>query len=66
MTTGRESVCCHDIDKVLDMMEEVNIKCMTMHEGFIGNCLNRYVILTALYAYVQDISPIDDNELPHK
>ena len=54
------------MDKVLDMMEEFNIKCMTMHEGFIGNCLNRYVILAALYAYVQGISPIDDNELPHK
>ena len=52
--------------KVEEYMDEAKVECMTVHEGFIGACLNRYVVEMSLYAYVQDVSPVDDNEPLHK
>lgn len=66
MDTGRESICCTENERMVDRMMDVGVKCMTEHDGFKGNCLNIYVLEMSLYAYVQDVGPYDDNELPHK
>ena len=66
MPTSVESVCCREVSKVEEYMDEAKVECMTVHEGFIGACLNRYVVEMSLYAYVQDVSPVDDNEPLHK
>lgn len=66
MPTGRESVCCLENQRIIDRLSGMGLACFTLHEGFQGNCLNRYVLEVSLYAYVEDVLPIDDNELPHE
>lgn len=43
-------------------MDDAHLQCITDHEGFIGNCLNRHVIEVSLYEFVERDGPIDDNE----
>ena len=66
MPTGRESVCCKENVKVAARMEDAGVDCMTDHDGFAAMCLNIHVLEMCLHAYVQEVSPIDDNEPPHR
>ncbi len=55
MATIPECVCCSEIERVVDKMEEntVQIKCITDHEGFSSVCLNMWVLQTAFHQYRQ-------------
>ena len=65
METGKESICCREIEQYLNIVEYDKVKCMTDHEAFKGLCLNHFVVQTAMYSYLEDIGPLDRNELPH-
>ena len=53
MATGRECVCCCEIDIVKDKMKESSneIHCITDHEGFQSVCLNVWVLQTVYFSY---------------
>ncbi|XP_052075797.1 P2X purinoceptor 7-like [Mytilus californianus] len=39
-----------------------DLNCITEHEIFIANCLNRHVLQVSMYAYMEHVGPFDDNE----
>ncbi|CAG2195448.1 unnamed protein product [Mytilus edulis] len=62
MTTADECVCCSDISAVSYLMQPDDLNCITEHEVFIANCLNRHVLQVSMYAYMEHVGPFDDNE----
>ncbi|XP_033728970.1 P2X purinoceptor 7-like [Pecten maximus] len=40
--------------------------CITDHEAFIANCLNRHVLHVSMYEYMENVGPFDDNEPIHE
>ena len=56
MPTVLQCVCCKEISKVTDVIEELNdgqLTCITSHPGFDPVCLNAYVLHTAYCQYRQ-------------
>ena len=55
MDTSRECICCREVDKIIEKMQEndtdLEIECITDHEGFEAVCLNRWVLQAAYFAY---------------
>ena len=61
MQTDAECICCQEIDKMKEMLIELQLdkgysdndtpKCITQHEGFNPVCTNVYVLDTAYYGY---------------
>ncbi|XP_063403855.1 P2X purinoceptor 7-like [Mytilus trossulus] len=66
MPTVDECLCCKEVGPVAEKMEDEDLDCITDHEGFTGNCLNRHVIEVSLYDFVERQGPIDDNEPIHE
>lgn len=62
MTTGRESVCCHENQKACDKIPPA-MSCITENENFSAVCTNPAVIETAFSRYLENESPIDDEPL---
>ncbi|KAL5020317.1 hypothetical protein ScPMuIL_003209 [Solemya velum] len=62
MATNDECLCCREVGPIDEKLDEANLPCITKHERFLGNCLNRHVIEVSLYEYVEYDGPIDDNE----
>ena len=62
MATNTECLCCQEVEPIQEKMEEMNLTCITQHEGFTGNCLNRHVLEVSLYEFVEQNGSIDDNE----
>jgi hypothetical protein len=57
-----QCICCQEVGPASEKKDDAHLQCITDHEGFIGNCLNRHVIEVSLYAFVKRDGPIDDNE----
>ena len=55
MAAARECVCCKEISRVVDKMNEVDpsMQCITGHPGFDAVCLNVWVLQTAYFQYRQ-------------
>ena len=53
MPTGEECICCCEIARVVDKLEEIGAPCITEHEGFNAVCLNMWTLQTAYYQYKQ-------------
>ena len=56
MPTKQQSICCCEVDKVVQKKCEViahAVSCITDHEGFHGVCLNVWVLQTAYFNYRQ-------------
>ncbi|XP_071479040.1 uncharacterized protein [Diadema antillarum] len=63
MPTLRESVCCKEVARVVETMDDVTneldgeetdpLDCITAHPGFSPVCLNRWVLKTAYHQYRQ-------------
>lgn len=55
METGRECLCCKEVPKIIDKMNQMDIpvKCITEHPGFEAVCLNVWVLQTAYFQYRQ-------------
>lgn len=53
MPTGRECVCCCEVESVVEKKEEnhTDISCITDHEGFTPVCLDVWVLQTAYSNY---------------
>ena len=53
MPTSVECLCCHEVDKVIEKTQEndVEVDCITFHEGFEAVCLNQWVLQAAYFAY---------------
>jgi hypothetical protein len=66
MPTRRETKCCHAFSVIGPRLEEVGVSCITEHEGFVANCLNRWVLEASYYEYKQDNGPLEEGELIHK
>jgi len=64
MPTQRENNCCKSTNIVDSKIEEADLNCITEHEGFIANCLNRYVLETSFYEFRQENGPLDEQEEP--
>ncbi|XP_061166372.1 uncharacterized protein LOC133175292 [Saccostrea echinata] len=47
MPTARECKCCHFYAAIESRLEERGETCITEHEGFAANCLNRWVLETS-------------------
>ena len=58
MTTGRESLCCHEVPKTDPKMKEH--VCVTETEEFVTVCTNEAVIKTAMVVFKHDHGPILD------
>ena len=66
MPTARECKCCHFYAAIEPSLKETEVNCITEHEGFMANCLNRWVLETSFYEYIQENGPLEENELVHK
>ena len=64
MPTPLECLCCTEIELVDSKRGE--LQCVTEHDGFVANCLNRDVLEVSLYEYVAYEGPLDDNEPIHE
>ncbi|XP_064646814.1 uncharacterized protein LOC135499789 [Lineus longissimus] len=67
--TGTESMCCSDYSPVLakkESYEPDGVACITLHPGFASNCLDRYVLESAMYEFIQDQGPIGNDQPMHK
>ena len=55
MATGRECVCCCEIDNVKEKMKESSneIHCITDHEGFQSVCLNVWTLFHLILVTTQ-------------
>ncbi len=52
MPTVTECVCCCEIDRVVEKIEENSSQgCIIDHEGFDAVCLNLWVLQTAFYQF---------------
>ena len=65
MPTEAESLCCHEIVKVLEKMEdhEGYVNCVTEIPDFSTVCTEREVLRTAFITYLLYEGPIDDEPL---
>ena len=64
MATSLESVCCKEVERVGDVMNELedgSINCITHHPGFEPVCLNIHVLTTAYYQYRQQYNVAIEN-----
>ena len=64
MPTALECLCCNEVDAIDE--KRGDLACITLHEGFIANCLNRDVIEVSLYEFVAYDGPLDVNEPIHE
>jgi len=62
MTTAEECICCAGLSAVSFHMQPDDLQCITEHDIFIANCLNRHVLYVSMYEYMENVSPFDDNE----
>lgn len=54
MKTIEESICCKEVENVVQKMEEVDdCSCITLHPGFQSVCLDVWVLQTAYYSLRQ-------------
>ena len=53
MDTSVECICCHEVEKIVDKMNEndTEIDCIINHAGFDPVCLNVWVLQTAYFQY---------------
>ena len=66
MATNRESLCCCEIDRIVEKKEnESEIQCIVNHEGFNAVCLDLWVLQASYFSYRQRYGDADDKE-PHQ
>lgn len=69
MDTADESVCCRELQRVLEKLEDQNLEtqpeCIILHPGYEAVCLNEWVLATAYSHYKQDHGPLI-NQPQHK
>ena len=63
MPTARECKCCHFYAAIEPRSKETEVNCITKPEGFVANCLNRWVLETSFYEYLHENGPLKENEL---
>ncbi|XP_061175542.1 uncharacterized protein LOC133184466 [Saccostrea echinata] len=59
MPTAIERRCCHSFGVCQLKLEEADITCITKHEAFQVNCLNRHVLELAFYEYLDYNGPMN-------
>ena len=64
MTTGRESLCCHEVPEVASKLED-GLVCIIHHDGYQGNCLNPHVLEASFWEFLHENGPIGDEEPIH-
>ncbi|XP_033729534.1 P2X purinoceptor 7-like [Pecten maximus] len=66
MPTNLECRCCCSFNLCQEKMEQGNLTCITEHEAFQVNCLNRHVLELAFYEHLDNNGPIGDEEPVHE
>ena len=66
MPSIEESRCCREVGVINNLVEELDLSCVTEHPGYTGNCLNRYVIETSFYEYLDHYGHVGDDEPIHE
>lgn len=69
MSTQRESICCNEVDKIRELLEDSALDarppCITEHTDFTNVCLCRAVLTVSLhshrYHYGTSDVPTDEN-----
>jgi hypothetical protein len=61
--SAEECICCQAISTVIINMEDSDISCITEHDILVANCLNRHVLHMSMLEYLENLGPLDDNEL---
>ena len=62
MPTQTECRCCHSYAPIRDILDKSSDKCITEHEGFLGNCMNPYVLEASVYEFVLKRGLLGDDE----
>ena len=67
MATNRESLCCCEIDRIVEKKgeNESEIQCIVNHKGFNPVCLDLWVSQASYFSYRQRYGDADDKE-PHQ
>lgn len=65
MPSERENVYCCTVSQVARRLVDGQI-CITQHDGFIGNCLNIYVLQEAYYHNIEDEGPPGEDIPMHR
>ena len=64
MLTVEESICCGEVDRVMNKMEEEELEgCITTHPGFQTVCLDRFVLQTAYFQYREQYGNMAQNQV---
>lgn len=66
MPTEDECICCSDISAVDVNKQPEDLQCITEHQIFTANCLDRNVIYVSMFEYLEHVGPMDDNEPIHE
>ena len=56
------STCCYEIVPVKQLVDDLDLQCITQHPGYDGNCLNQYVIEASFYEFLDDYGHVGDDE----
>ena len=56
------STCCYEIVPVKQLVDDLDLQCITQHPGYDENCLNQYVIETSFYEFLDDYGHVGDDE----
>ena len=52
MPTAGESRRCREVNVINNLVEGLDLQCVTEHPGYSGNCLNPYVVETYFYEFL--------------
>ena len=71
MPTPRECVCCREVPRVEEKLQELDVvsegvTCITEHEGFHPVCLNQWVLQTAAFQTRQQYGQEAVSGPPHR
>ncbi|XP_035981315.1 uncharacterized protein LOC118556871 [Fundulus heteroclitus] len=62
MPTVDECKCCTETHLVDQEVESAGLQCITLHEGFQGNCLNQYVLKASFVEFLEGHGPLGNDE----
>lgn len=66
MPTETECLCCQEVTLIQTKTEAKDITCITLHDGFVANCLNPDVLEVSMLEFADHHGPFGDNEPMHE
>ncbi|KAK7088836.1 hypothetical protein V1264_024713 [Littorina saxatilis] len=66
MSNEQEDVCCCNITAVKTKMQKQSVTCITLHEGLIANCMNEWVMETAMNEHLDENGELGNDQPIHR